>query len=576
MPIRLRSVFVLSALVLFVPAAASAQGQQPPGPGAPPRDTSARKPPVTGTAVVRGRVVALETGLPLRRARVSLYGEGQPRTTTTDAEGAFTFDQLPAGRYQVRASKTGYVDTPNGARRPGGPGRPLDVADGRTIESLTLALPPAGVIAGRVLDDVGDPVAGARVVVMRYRTVNGERQLTTAGSPRVTDDIGSFRLYGLTPGKYYVSAVAEESRLFNSDAVDADPTGFAPTYYPNTPVAAEAQPIEVAGGAEVFADVQLALARLTTVTGIVVSPAGAPATGGYVMVTTGARRGGMMSSRPGGTIKPDGTFRVQGLPPGEYSLLTQPSFGEPPLFEPHLGSRGQGRTASAVIVANGEPISGLRLVVQDPIRIPVSVTFEDGAAERPERVFVNAEADRGLGGGRAALQDGRLSLDVVPGFYRLSAGVISAGRTPSGARWFAKRIVYRGEDVEGEEIELTAEPGGRIDVVLTTRSSDLTGGVTDSGGTPLTEYRVILIPEDAEVLRRDADRVLRFANPDEQGRFRFQHLRPGRYLATAIPDEPIDDVYDLDFLDGIRRAGKPVTIAEGGSAEVALKLAALP
>lgn len=542
-----------------------------PAPGVPPRDTSARRVAETGSGVIRGRVVALETGLALRRAMVHLFGAGQPRRAITDGEGAFSFEQLPAGRYQLRASKVRYVDTPHGARRPGRPGRPLTLADGQTVESV-LALPPAGVIAGRVVDDVGEPVAGARVMPMRFRTLNGERQLAMAGAPRVTDDAGAFRLYGLAPGKYYLSAAAEEFQRFGGDVVDPDPTGFAPTYYPGTPVAAEAQPIEVVAGGDVFADVQLVLARLTTVTGMVVSQAGAPATGGFVMVRTDSGRGGGISGGSGNMIKPDGTFRLQGLPPGEYSLVAQPSFGETSMSEGFPGGR-RPRTATAEIVANGEPISGLRLVVQDPIRIPVSVSFEDGAAERPDRVFVTADTERGPGGGRTTLQDGRLSLEVVPGTYRLHAGVISAGPTAPGTRWFTKRIIYRGEDVEGESVALTAEPGGRIDVVLTTRSSSLTGGVTD-GGTPVTDYRVILIPEDRDL--RNASRYVRFVSPDQQGRFRVEHLRPGRYLATAVPDDPIEDVHDLDFLDAVRRAGTPITVAEGGSATVALTLAALP
>jgi hypothetical protein len=85
---------------------------------------------------------------------------------------------------------------------------------------------------------------------------------------------------------------------------------------------------------------------------------------------------------------------------------------------------------------------------------------------------------------------------------------------------------------------------------------------------------VILIPEDPD--RRNVFRTLRFVSPDERGRFRVEHLRPGRYLATALPDDPIEDVYDVDFLEGIRRAGKPVTVPEGGAADVALRLTALP
>ena len=112
---------------------------------------------------------------------------------------------------------------------------------------------------------------------------------------------------------------------------DATVTGFAPTFYPSTPVAAEAQPIEVVAGAEVVADVSLVAARLTSVSGVVVDPSGARATGGYVMTMQGGRSRGMMfGGGGGGQIKPDGTFTVSGLAPGEYVLQAQAHFQRQP------------------------------------------------------------------------------------------------------------------------------------------------------------------------------------------------------------------------------------------------------
>ena len=54
---------------------------------------------VVGTGVVRGRVVSADTGLPLRRAKVSLRDAREPqgRSVTTDAAGAFAFEAVPEG-----------------------------------------------------------------------------------------------------------------------------------------------------------------------------------------------------------------------------------------------------------------------------------------------------------------------------------------------------------------------------------------------------------------------------------------------------------------------------------------------
>src|SRR6185503_1762361 len=68
-------------------------------------------------------------------------------------------------------------------------------------------LPRGSVIAGHVSDEDGDPMPGANVRVMRYQYLQGDRRLTPAGNAQ-TDDKGQYRVWGLMPGDYYVSAVA--------------------------------------------------------------------------------------------------------------------------------------------------------------------------------------------------------------------------------------------------------------------------------------------------------------------------------------------------------------------------------
>jgi len=178
-------------------------------PAQPPRDSRAQ--PSTGTARIRGRVVAAQTGRPLQRAQVSLGGGGaQGRRVTTDAEGRFEFGDLPAGQFTITAAKTGYVNLQYGQRRPFQPGTPIALAAGQVLDGINLALPPGGVIAVRVTDDLGEPLAGAQVQVQRYQySSSGQRGLTGVPgmpSPGTTDDRGETRAFGLPPGEFIVSA----------------------------------------------------------------------------------------------------------------------------------------------------------------------------------------------------------------------------------------------------------------------------------------------------------------------------------------------------------------------------------
>ena len=148
-----------------------------PGMAAPPRDNPQEK---TGTAVLSGRVVATDTGKPLRRALVRASSQDTPqgRSVSTDADGRWQLKSLPAGSYRVMISKGGYVDISYGQARPFEAGKVLELADGQTIEKIDVSLPRAGVITGRVLDEFGEPLTGARVQPMRYRYVGGQRRLT--------------------------------------------------------------------------------------------------------------------------------------------------------------------------------------------------------------------------------------------------------------------------------------------------------------------------------------------------------------------------------------------------------------
>lgn len=65
-----------------------------------------------GTAAIRGRVVAADTGLPVREALVQVVSEetdrtGSARRCFTDGGGSYEVSGLPAGMYRLTASPPG-------------------------------------------------------------------------------------------------------------------------------------------------------------------------------------------------------------------------------------------------------------------------------------------------------------------------------------------------------------------------------------------------------------------------------------------------------------------------------------
>ena len=48
---------------------------------------------------------------------------------------------------------------------------------------------------------------------MRLQFTNGKRRLVPSGRNSTTNDLGQFRIYGLPPGEYYVSATLRNNRV---------------------------------------------------------------------------------------------------------------------------------------------------------------------------------------------------------------------------------------------------------------------------------------------------------------------------------------------------------------------------
>ena len=192
--------------VLLVASLTSASAQQPvPGaqlpPGAPapaPPGTPTRTPPravrpgedpLKGNATIRGYITAADTGSPLRRALVRAMSQDGRNSgmALTDGQGRFEIKELLAGRYTLSVTKAGFVTMSYGQRRPDQPGTVLEILEGQLVDKVALKLPRGGVITGTVLDEFGEPVAGAQVNALRMRYASGSRRLVTTGSGS-TDD----------------------------------------------------------------------------------------------------------------------------------------------------------------------------------------------------------------------------------------------------------------------------------------------------------------------------------------------------------------------------------------------------
>ena len=343
--------------------------------GQPPRDPRAQPTP-TGTSRIRGRVTTADANQPLRRAMVRLGGLNGPngqRVATTDGDGRYEFGSLPGGRYTVNVSKPGYVGTTS---------KPIDLADNQHADTVNVSVPRGGVIAGRVLDEFGDPVTNAQVMAMRSVFQQGRRQLQPSSSAQ-SNDIGEFRIFGLMPGQYYVAAnLRSNPQMIVINGVpqpQPDESGYATTYYPGTPDSASATRLTIAAG-QTVSDLTVALSptHLAKITGTAYDSQGRPMARGNVSAML--RNGNIGFGGANGQIKPDGTFIVPNVSPGDYTLrATMPPAA--PIPPPVPGSPPyRPETATANVTVNGADITDIALYPEKPVKASGRIVFDDMAA----------------------------------------------------------------------------------------------------------------------------------------------------------------------------------------------------
>ena len=112
----------------------------------------------------------------------------------------------------------------------------------------------------------------------------------------------------------------------------------------------------------------------------------------------------------------------------------------------------------------------------------------------------------------------------------------------------------------------TRAPKSRPNKVTT-----VTGVLADDKGAPLTDGTVIVFANDSGKWAEDS-RFVRSARPDQQGQYQIKGLPAGEYLAVAIDYVQEGMWNDPDFLESLRRHAQRVTLGEGDTRALTLKL----
>ncbi|HEY6358384.1 MAG TPA: carboxypeptidase-like regulatory domain-containing protein, partial [Vicinamibacterales bacterium] len=472
--------------------------------------------------------------------------------------------------------------------------------------NITIRLLHGSVIAGTVLGVTGRPQPGVQMTALQRRTVDGQLTLVTGGDNQggFTDDQGHYRIWGLTPGDYVISAMppaalttarsitevdlqwAAEELLRGPGRNGAGPpsprapddgrvVSYAPVYYPGVVDPVGAATVTVGPSTERDGvDLALQVVPTATISGTVIGLDGEFVPSASVML------GSVSTLRAQGraSVRTDaaGRFVFQAVVPGDFTVAARASSHRPAAGVPPPSPQGPDLWARLDLTVGGEDQSGLVLALQQGMTVAGRLAF-DGSSQPPadlSRVLISltvtgANPSGATASQTRALADGAFALSgVAPGRYRLSAAIVgrpqASGR--SQASWFLTSVMRDGQDLLDSALDVAPEQDVRdirdLSVVFSDRQTDLAGTLFDSENHPVAGYVVLVFSTDRRFWTSDSRRI-RQAPLGADGHFDISGLPAGEYFLGAVTHADADDVSDPSFLDEVAAAALRMTLGAG-------------
>jgi hypothetical protein len=522
------------------------------GQQASPRDLPARDGAApSGSASISGRVRAAGSGAPvaalvvlvgaplLDSATAASWREEAAKTgIVTDRFGRFSITSIRPGTYRLIAAPSTqsgrYLAAGYGATRANDPGKSIVVRSGDDIRNADIILPTALAIEGRVVDEAGEPLSRMSVVAGRIMAGSDIAQRVPQTSIG-TDDLGRYRIYGLEPGEYVVAVEnspfvvtpvnwPDARGVSGAFTVDPDPTTFVTTFYPSTISESSAQRVRLAAPNDVIGiDITLIRTGRCRVSGTVLDSHGVPAPNAQGMLL---RPGiGHIGNNPFMTDA-TGRFQVAGLDPGDYRLLVGGDAW------PGLSPVNRRAEFTDMALSVTGDLSDLAVVTQAGARVSGRLVFADvpPAALPAIRLALRRPDDR-----TGRLSEISATLDEQLRFFATDVfgpRLVRVSSLPKG--WVVKAVMLNGTDITDVPTAFRGEDDGRLEIVLTSRSSTLEGQVRSETGSG--EATVYVFSDDRTAWSMSSPRTV-FSDVPEGGRFTVNGLVAGRYYAIAIARE---------------------------------------
>lgn len=470
---------------------------------------------------VSGQVVSAADHRPLPHAKVALEtsgtqgGAGVAKVNATE-DGRFVFENVPAGKFRLMGFAPGFLSS--AYQQHEGYSTAIVTGAGVSTTGLQLELTPGASISGQLTDEAGEPIIGGGIMLYRQRSSGSEQIVEDTASP--TDDRGGYEFENLTPGRYFLCAMATpwyavhpsaERPASDSTQSSVDPAldvAYPMVFYPNALDSGGAAPIVLEGGEEFTANLQMQPMRALTITlhGPPPDPKAPPSGDPQIFRTVFGSEMALQQTTEGNQAT--GDVRITGVPPGHYTLINTRRSGH-----------------ATTIDLNTEPIS-VDLGAPPPFSTVQAAIRTLG--EKPLPHNLNAELTMATAPAVTGSADARGALvwrEVPDGDYKIVVG-------SNGKSLPVMNLAVQGHPVQGNTLHVGADGGTiSVDITIATNTVNVEGFARRNGKAG-EGAMIALIPAGKEF----SEELLRRDQSDLDGSFLLSEVYPGNYLLVAIDD----------------------------------------
>ena len=509
---------------------------------------SGTKPAAATGFKVAGVVVSSTTRTPLRDTRVTLVNTKNRQEAVwiiTREDGRFEFTGLAAGKYSLEGARRGYI--PAAYEQHEQYSTAIVTGEEFDTQNLTLRLVPMAMLTGRVLDEYGEGVRDAQVMLYVESHRGGATRVTRT-SFAMSDDQGTFEFTPLGPGKYYVSVSAKPWYAFHPPSLTAAGAANAalavdqsldvayPTTYSGGSTEAEgAEAIAIKGGDHAQIDIHLWPAQALHLIFHVADNG----EHGFQPPTFQKRSFDAVEFAPTAGMQQisQGVFEMSGIPAGRYSVR-MPGNGSAQIAHADVELRQDGQDLNEL---RGEPASRLKLSVKMPKEGPLPRQINVGLQDDQHRMVAFTQLDAN---GEATFED-------------LAAGKYGIYLFVPGKAYSVARMTSGDTQIYGHEFNLPPGTSQEWSVSLAEGKTKIEGFVK-RGGKAASGVMVVLVPKDPEThqdkFRRDQS--------DLDGSFALPDVVPGSYTVVAVEDAWGFDWSKPTLLARYAEHGQTLTIGE--------------